>query len=313
MSVRPSNTPLGPKVPLRVWLLATRPQFFTVMILPILLGSAAAWHVEGVFSPMYLAMSLLAGVLCHAGVNVLNDYFDHHSGADDLNHTPLSPFAGGSRMIQNGLLSPNQMYVYGMGLLAAAAVLGIVLVVNTGLPLLVIGLLGLTSGYFYSSPPLALNGRGLGEALVGLNFGILAVLGAYYVQTQQLAPHALFAAVPLALLVTAILYINEFPDHDTDKLAGKNTLVVRLGKERARWVFFALVGAALLAIPVGVGLGLLPQLSMSALLAAPLAVKACRTLYTSYDMAQALVPGIKATILLHAAVGVMLTAAFVTG
>jgi len=91
-----------PQKTLITWIKATRPQFFTVIILPILLGTAIGNHLHGVFLPLYFALSLLAGILTHAAINVLNDYFDHLNKTDDLNHTLLTPFAGGSRMIQKG-------------------------------------------------------------------------------------------------------------------------------------------------------------------------------------------------------------------
>ncbi|MCK5665838.1 MAG: prenyltransferase, partial [Thiotrichaceae bacterium] len=190
--------------------MATRPHFFTIIILPILLGTAIAWHLEGVFLPLYFGLSLLAGILTHASINVLNDYFDHISGADELNETPLSPFAGGSRTIQNKILTPLETYRYGILLLIIAVSIGLFLVWARGLPLLWIGLIGILSGYFYSAPPLSLQSRGWGEIVVGVDFGILAVLGSYYVQTQNLSLTVIIAALPLAILVAAILYINGF-------------------------------------------------------------------------------------------------------
>ncbi len=90
---------------------ATRPQFFTIIILPILLGTAIANRLQGVFLPLYFGLSLVAGIFTHAGINVINDYFDHLNKADDLNKTPLTPFAGGSRMIQKGILSAEKPIV----------------------------------------------------------------------------------------------------------------------------------------------------------------------------------------------------------
>lgn len=293
-----------------IWVLATRPQFFTVIILPIILGTAIAWHLHHLFFPLYLGLSLLAGIFTHAGINVLNDYFDHLNMTDDLNMTPLTPFAGGSRFIQQSLLSAPQTFYYGLSLLLLAILLGLFLVWARGLMLLWMGMFGVFSGYFYSAPPLCFNSRGLGETLVGLNFGVLAVLGAFYVQAQSLSLTALIAALPLACLVAAILYLNEFPDYVADQQAGKNTLVVRLGLIRARVIYVLLLGLSFVVVMLGVLFQQLPFWSLTCLLMVPLAGVAIQVLYTYYDKPMALIPAIKITILLHTIVSVVLIWAF---
>jgi 1,4-dihydroxy-2-naphthoate octaprenyltransferase len=293
------------------WVLATRPQFFTVIILPILLGTAIAWHLHHLFFPLYLSLSLLAGIFTHAGINVLNDYFDHLNMTDDLNVTPLTPFAGGSRFIQQGLLSAPQTFYYGLSLLFLAVLLGLFLVWARGLTLLWIGMFGVLSGYFYSAPPLCFNSRGLGEILVGLNFGMLAVLGAFYVQAQSLSMTVLTAALPLACLVAAILYLNEFPDYVADKQAGKKTLVVRLGLAKARAVYVLLLGLSFITVMLGVLCHQLPVFSLTCLLMVPLAIVAIQCLYSYYDKPIALIPAIKITILLHTIVSIVLIGAFI--
>jgi len=293
---------------LSIWIKATRPQFFTVIILPILLGTAIAKHLEGVFLPLYFGLSLIAGIFTHAGINVINDYFDLK--ADNLNKTPLIPFTGGSRMMQNGFFSAPETYRYGFLLLTIAVSIGLFLVWARGLPLLWIGLIGVLSGYFYSAPPFSFHSRGLGEILVGLDFGVLAVLGAYYVQTQTLNITAVIAALPLTGLVAAILYINGFPDLVSDKQAGKNTLVVRLGKAPARPIYALLILFSFIAIIMGVIYNYIPLLSLIGLLLLPMGFKAIKGLYTYYDQPTELIPAIKNTIMLHTLVGVFLILGF---
>ncbi len=179
------------------WLQATRPQFFTVIILPIFLGNAIAWYDKKLFSLEYFILSLIAGILCAAAANVLNDYFDHLNQTDILNTNPLTPFAGGSQMIQNGVLTAHQTFQYGIILLSLAIILGIFLTIERGFPLLLIGLIGVLSVYFYSAPPL-LHSFGIGEITIGLNYGILAVAGSYFVQTQTYSATAFFASLPMA-------------------------------------------------------------------------------------------------------------------
>jgi 1,4-dihydroxy-2-naphthoate octaprenyltransferase len=297
------------KKTISIWIKATRPQFFTIIILPILLGTAIANHLQGIFLPFYFGAALVAGLFTHAGINVINDYFDHLNKADDLNKTPLTPFAGGSRMIQKGILSAKETYHYGLLLLSIAVSIGLFLVWARGLPLLWIGLIGVLSGYFYSAPPFSFHSRGMGEMLVGLNFGVLAVLGAYYVQTQTLNLTAVIAALPLTGLVAAILYINGFPDFVTDKQAGKNTLVVHLGKRIP--IYILLILLSFIALIMGVIYHHLPLLSLFSLFTLPLGFKAIKTLYAHSDEeATKLIPAIKSTIMLHTLVSVFLILGF---
>lgn len=293
-----------------IWLLATRPQFFTVIILPILLGTVIAWHSHQLFSFWYLGLSLSAGTLAHAGVNVLNDYFDHLNHTDDYNLTPLTPFAGGSRFIQRGILSSRQTYYYGWSLLLVAVIIGLTLVWLRGSPLFWLGLLGIGSGYAYSAPPFSFNSRGVGEILVGFNFGLLAVIGAYYVQTQTITLLPIIAALPLTCLVTAILYLNEFPDYLADKQAHKNTLVVRLGLLRARHGYALLIGLNIISVPLGTWFNYLPTWSLLTVLTLPLGITAIKTVYANYDSPSRLIPAIKSTILLHTLTSLLLIVTF---
>ena len=293
------------------WIMATRPQFFTVIILPICLGTAIAWHSLGVFSLTYFILSLVAGIFSHAGINVLNDYFDHLNQSDDINLTPLTPFTGGSRFIQQGILSPRETYYYGWFLLTIAIIIGLLLAWLRGVPLLWIGLVGILSGYGYSAPPFSFHSRGLGEILVGLNFGLLTVVGAYYVQTQMLNGVATIAALPLSGLVMAILYLNEFPDYLADKQVGKHHLVVRLGKVTARHFLVVWISLSFMVIAIGVILQDLPLLSLISFLALPLGWRATKNLYIHYDNPPALILAIKNTIWLHTMVSVILILAFI--
>lgn len=188
---------------LKTYFLATRPQFFTAIILPVSLGAAVAWHEHKIFFLGYFLLSLIAAIFYHAGINVLNDYFDYLNGTDNINSTSLTPFTGGSRMIQNKTITPKETYFLGSAFLMLGSIIGLYLAYERGFWLLLIGCTGLASGYFYTAPPLFLVGRGLGELLVGLNFGVLSVVGSYYVQAQGISIAAIFASLPLAFLIDA--------------------------------------------------------------------------------------------------------------
>jgi len=294
---------------IRIWLQATRPQFFVVIMLPVFLGSAVAWYDNKIFSLYYFALALFAGILCAAAANVLNDYFDHLNHSDIFNTDPLTPFAGGSRMIQNGILRAKQMRNYGIILLILAVTLGMFLVWARGTPLLWIGFIGILSAYFYSAPP-SLHHLGLGEITIALNYGILAVAGAYFVQTQTYSITAFFASLPMAGLAMAILYMNQFPDFEADRAAGKKNWVVRLGRERARRYFNYMILGSFSVILLGIGLQQLPILTGLAGFALPLGFKAMRILQKSYQQKHELIPAIQATIVLHSVVSWWLIFAF---
>lgn len=295
---------------LKTYFLATRPQFFTAIILPVGLGTAVAWHETGIFFWGYFFLSLIAAVFYHAGINVLNDYFDYLNGTDNINQTGLSPFTGGSRMIQNKIMTPGETYILGALFLITGSIIGLYLAYERGIFLLLIGTMGLFSGYYYTAPPVFFAGRGLGELLVGLNFGVLSVAGSYYVQAQGFSFAAVFASLPLSFMIAAILYINEFPDYDADKAVGKNHLVVYLGMERARWGFLFIVAGAYISIIAGVILDLLPITALFVIPAAILGIKAVKGLFENYKKTVELIPSIKATILCHLATGIGLIVIF---
>ncbi|MBI3399652.1 MAG: prenyltransferase [Deltaproteobacteria bacterium] len=298
---------------LKIYFFATRPQFFTAIILPVGLGAAVAWHEQRIFLLNYFLLSMLAAVFYHAGINVLNDYFDYLNGADNINSTGLTPFTGGSRMIQNKIMTPKETYFLGIAFLILGSIIGLYLAYERGFWLLLIGCIGLASGYFYTAPPLFLVSRGWGELLVGLNFGLLSVVGSYYVQTQDISITAVFASLPLSFLIAAILYINEFPDYDADKAVGKNHLVARLGKKNARWGFALLVAGAYAGIIFGVILNLLPVITLLAVIPAGLGIKAVNGLFKNYGQFKELVSSIKATILAHLTTGITLIVIFLFG
>jgi len=291
------------------WFQATRPQFFTIIILPIFLGNAIAWYDKKIFSLGYFILSLIAGILCVAAANVLNDYFDHLNQTDILNTDPLTPFAGGSRMIQNNILTAEQTFHYGMVLLSLAIALGIFLIIERGLPLLWIGLIGVLSIYFYSAPPL-LHSVGLGEITIGLNYGILAVAGSYFVQTQDYSTTAFFASLPMAGFAAAILYINQFPDFEADRAAGKRNWVVRLGKEKAKTYYNYLILGSFGFLLLGIALQYLPIWTAISFIILPFAIKAIQILKEHYQHKQALIPAIQNTIALHSLMGILLTVIF---
>lgn len=288
-----------------------RAPFFTASIVPVLLGSAIAWSKGYPFSWGLFFLTLLGGVLLHAGANVSNDYFDHKSGTDNINVEFVNPFTGGSRMIQKGLLTPGQVLTEALMLYTLAVVIGIYLIYLRGYFILLLGIIGIVSGFFYTAPPFRFVHHGLGELLIGLNFGVLMTLGSYYVQSGSYHIEPVLVSIPVGLLITAVLYINQFQDCAADRAVGKNHLVVRLGKKRSRIGYLIIVLTAYLWIPVFAVSRYTSPFTLVALLTLPLAVGAVKTLLTHYDKSEELVPANAGTIMMHAGVGVLLAVAYI--
>lgn len=277
------------------YFLATRPAFLTITLVGVLLGFATAWHAGAPFDVEAAALSLFLAILAHAGVNVLNDYYDHLNGTDAANTDRLFPFTGGSRFIQNGVLSPGQTLAFGLALFLAVILGGVWLIGHSGAGLFWIGLAGLLIGWAYSAPPLKLNSRGLGEICVAAGF-LLVVAGADFVQRHGLDAMPWLAGLPYALAVTNILYINQFPDRSADLAAGKRHWVARLTPERAAGGYRLILLVAMAWLLGLVLLGRLPGWSLAALLALVPAAKAAAGLRRFAARPAELAPAIRATI-----------------
>jgi 1,4-dihydroxy-2-naphthoate octaprenyltransferase len=229
--------------------LASRPQFLTASAAPVLVGSSLGFVIAGSFNwPLFL-LALFAIMFLHAGSNIANDYFDHLSGNDWANKNP-TPFSGGSRFIQQQLLSPKATLLASLFCLTVGAFLGVVILLLTqSILILILGLTGILGGFFYTAPLVKLGYRGIGEIFIAFLFGILPVYGSYYLQTRSIDFIALPAACIMAILVFLIILINEFPDLAADAAVNKKTLVVRFGIPPCVWIYrIALLATFAIAI-----------------------------------------------------------------
>jgi len=291
------------------WVVIMRLPFLSATIMPILVGAAVAKFMGFAVDWSWLGLTLLGGSLLHIGTNTSNDYFDYLSGTDNLNYNYSNKgLNGGSRGIQMGLISPKGVRNLTIAVFALSVLVGIPLIQKAGMPVLWLGIIGFLSGLFYTAPPFRFSSRkGLGELLIGLNFGPLMVAGSTLVQTGQLMPEAFLAGVPLGFLIAAVVYINEFPDHDSDKATGKNTLIVVFGPEKARVGYVALVSGAFLSIVLLVLNGTFPSLILIALIASYFGFTSIQTLYKYYND-RLLEPANWGTIIMHSLTGVLLFA-----
>lgn len=292
--------PLEPSLPgfsspFAKYLAATRPAFLSVTLAGALIGLGSASAGGLTIDLLKALLTVLFALIAHAGANVVNDYYDALNGSDAANQQRLFPFTGGSRFIQNGVLSLRETRLFGYALLAAVIPAGLWLTAHSAPGLIWIGLAGLMIGWAYSAPPLQLMARGVGEAAI-VGGWLLVVLGTDFVQRGALAALPLVAGLPFALLVAAILYLNQFPDAQADAVADKRTLVVRLGPQRARWGYLLLTGVAYLWLALALVAGALPVWCALGLLPAVPSFMAARQLLVHAGEPNRLTPAIQATI-----------------
>jgi 1,4-dihydroxy-2-naphthoate octaprenyltransferase len=222
---------------LRIWFGAMRPRTLPAAVAPVLVGAALAWH-DGRFQPVAAALCLGFSLLVQVGTNFANDYYDFLRGAD------TAARVGPRRAVAAGLITPPAMWRAMTAMFIAAFVVGLGLVAWGGPWLIAVGVASILCGVAYTGGPFPLAYHGLGDVFVFLFFGLVAVGGTYFVQAGRLTLDAVLAGVPIGLLAANILVVNNYRDAETDAVAGKRTLVVRLGRRAARVQFvLSLLGA----------------------------------------------------------------------
>ena len=261
---------------LRLWLVAARPRTLPAAVAPVVVGSALALS-EGVFRPLACLAALVGSVFIQIGTNLSNDYSDARRGADTEER--LGPV----RVTAGGLMPPRHVLVGTYVAFGVAVAAGLYLAAVAGWELLVVGVASILAGILYTGGPRPYGYEGLGELFVFVFFGVVAVVGSYYVQTEQLRWEAFALAVPVGLLSSAILVVNNVRDIDTDRRAGKRTLAVKLGRERARILFAAMIVLSF-AVPAGTALfGGLSAWLLVTLAALPLAPPLVETVFSRTD------------------------------
>jgi 1,4-dihydroxy-2-naphthoate octaprenyltransferase len=260
----------------RIWLMAARPRTLPASVAPVLVGTALAGH-DGTFHALRFVAALLGAIFIQVGTNLSNDYSDARRGADTEDR--LGPV----RVTAGGLVPPRQVLIATYVSFGVAVLVGVYLVAVAGWELLAVGAASILAGVLYTGGPRPYGYEGLGELFVFLFFGIVAVTGSYFVQRQGLPWEAFALAVPVGLLAAAILMVNNIRDLETDRRAGKRTLAVRLGRERARRIYGLMVYGAFLSAPLPWLLGSLSFRLLLPWLALPLAVPIVRTVARRTD------------------------------
>jgi 1,4-dihydroxy-2-naphthoate octaprenyltransferase len=298
----------------RAWVMAARPQTLPAGASPVVVGAGLAVG-EGAFAPLPALAALVGALLIQVGTNLANDYYDAVKGVDSEDS------AGFTRVTQAGLIEPERVWAAMWGTFGAAVLVGVYLVAVGGLPIVLVGLLGIASGVAYAGGPYPLGSHGLGDLAVFVWFGVVAVVGTFYVQAAAaasvgafpLAPPpgsvpavAVVASLPAAALSTNILVVNNLRDMENDRAAGKHTLAVYLGYRGSRVEYLAMLALAYLA-PVALWLAFdRSPATLLPLVTVPLAAVVARTVLSETDEA-ALNPALERTGQLLAAHSLLFT------
>jgi 1,4-dihydroxy-2-naphthoate octaprenyltransferase len=226
----------------------------------------------------------------HVALNMADDYFDYKHAVDKLKPEEKNPYTGGSGTLSSGLIKPPAMFKAFTLCFLITITIGLFLTVARGLPVLLFGLFGVFCSVFYTAPPISFSHYGLGEIGQLVNFGTTIGLGSYFVQTQTIGFEAFVATLPMGIMLFSMIVINEIPDYQEDRLAGKLTLVARYGKINGVKLYVASWACTYLVIILGALLGVMPLLTLLALASMPLAFRSMRILRRNFENPVGLAP-----------------------
>jgi 1,4-dihydroxy-2-naphthoate polyprenyltransferase len=263
--------------PLRIWVMAARPRTLPAAVAPVLVGTAAAIEASDELRVGAFVAALIGSVFIQIGTNLANDYSDAKRGADTVDR--LGPV----RVTAFGLVAPRRVLAATWVAFGVAVAAGIYLAAVAEPVILAVGAVSILAGVLYTGGPRPYGYEGLGEAFVFLFFGLVAVNGSYFVQVERLDWLPFGLSVPVGFLATAILVVNNVRDIETDRRAGKRTLAVRIGRERARRLYGALVFGSYLALPIALLVTGGPAWGLLALASLPLASRPLRSVGTRTD------------------------------
>jgi len=232
------------------WVLGARPRTLPAAVVPVFVGTAAAWRVADRLDWAHFVLALVVALALQIATNYANDYSDGKRGTDDP-----SKRVGPVRLVGNGLATPDEVKRAMVVAFGVAAVAGSVLVLRVGWELVPVGVAAILAGYFYTGGPKPYGYLGLGEVFVFVFFGLVATVGSTYVQIERIPALAWGCAVICGCYATAMLVVNNLRDIPGDTISGKRTLAVKLGDVRTRFLYCALMIVPFLLLPFVAGLG----------------------------------------------------------
>jgi 1,4-dihydroxy-2-naphthoate octaprenyltransferase len=273
-----------------IWWKALRYHFIPPSLFPATLGALVAWVGNGTFCTFYFLLVIAGVVANHLALNMADDYFDFKHAVDNSKPEEKNPYSGGSGTLSSGAMHPSAMFKAFVLCFALTVTIGLYLTILRGIPVLLFGLLGVFCSVFYTAPPISFSHHGLGELGQLVCFGTVIGMGSYFVQTQTITLEAFLATLPLGIMLFSMIVINEIPDYNEDRLAGKLTLVARYGKWRGVKLYVASWACTYLVITVGILLQVLHWTALLALVSLPITLRSIKVLQANYENPLKLAP-----------------------
>ena len=286
------------------WLRAIRIRFLLASVIAVSNGLAISFWKTGSIDPLYAALTYVGVVFLHASIDLLNDYWDHRRGIDNL--TTRTKFSGGTGVLPEKLLTPKAVYSAGLIFLILGASVGAYFVAVRGITIAVILGFAVVAIYFYST---SIVNSGLGEFFVAIK-GAMIVLGTFYVQSPEIEPAALYVGVIVGSLSATVLFVNSFPDFEADRAKGRRTLVILLGKSQATNIFPIFTIVAYVMIIAGIFLGFTKIYSLISLASLPFAAKSIMSLKNGQCM-ENLIPAMASAVTYSRITGFLLALSFI--
>ena len=290
---------------LSTWLRVIRIRFLLASVIAVSTGLAISWWHYSQIDILHAVMTLAGVIALHASVDLLNDYWDYKRGIDT--QTQRTKMSGGTGVLPEGLLQPDQVYRAGIAFLIIGALIGSYFVVVDGIIIGVLLAFAVLSIYFYSTK---IVDSGLAEIFVAIK-GTVIVLGTYFIQTSEITSAAILGGIFVGVLSSLVLFITSFPDHDADKSKGRKTLVIVLGKQKASLIFWIFPIIAYLILFLGISYEIFPFYTLISLAVLPLIIKSGITLRQNFDKIQPLVPAMASTITFSRVTGALFVIGFI--
>ena len=281
------------------WFRIIRLRFLLASVIAVSVGAAMNWWLNQSIGIFDLFLTFCGVLALHASVDLLNDYWDFKRGIDTL--TPKTKMSGGTGVLPEGLLEPKSVYRVGIIFLVIGSIIGAYFVYTDGIIIAIILAFAIISIYFYSTK---IVDSGLGEFFVAVKGGMI-VIGTFFIQSNTLTLEIVFGGITVGVLSSLVLFIASFPDHDADKSKGRKTLVIALGKNKAKNVFWIFPMIAYITIVTGVLTQNLPIFSLLTLLTIPIAIKSGFGLKRNFDQIMNLVPAMKNALLFSRITGAL--------
>ncbi|NLP29797.1 MAG: prenyltransferase, partial [Clostridiales bacterium] len=266
---------------------------------------------HGVFSFKWWLLSIVSIMLIETGKHCFNDVVDYESGVDlSIEPDKVTPYSGGKKVLTENLLSVKEAKIIGKITLAIAAVIGIYIAVVREPLIWPIGILGVFFAISYSVPPFSFCYRGLGEIVIGITYGPLIFVGMYLVMAGSIDSIAVLASIPLGILVTNIIWINQYPDYEADKMHGKRNWVVRLGKEKGLVVYKILYIMIYLSFII-IAVTTRNYYWLINLVTIPMAIRSYRIAQEHYNNIQNLIKANELTLKMYVVMGITMIVTFI--